>query len=310
MAEIRAPAPPPAPARGDLHEAIVALARSASIETSARNLSEIDGYAALVPPGSDVYATWVPGAPYHHLVSVAKRLRHVGMNPVPHITPRQLASRAAAEDFLARLRDEAHVTRALLVAGDAAVPVGPYESSLQFLETGLLPQYGIRSLGIAGYPEGHPRIPEQSLTTALLRKIEHAARNGVELFLVSQFCFDGQAVLDWLARLRAQGIVVPVRVGVAGPASVRTLLNYGARCGVGASMRALRTQAISLPRLLAQDGPDKVVRRLADGGAGLGIAGLHCFPFGGFAQGARWLGAVAAGRFRLDEAARGFVAES
>jgi methylenetetrahydrofolate reductase (NADPH) len=309
MAEIRDLAIPAPPAPGALRAAIAALARTASIETSARNVAEIDGYASLVPAGSDVFATWLPGTPYHHLVSVAKRLRHVGMNPVPHITPRHLASREATEDFLARLRDDAQVTQALLVAGDAAVPVGPYESSLQLLETGLLQQYGIRSVGIAGYPEGHPRIPEQALMDALLRKIELAARQGVELFLVSQFCFDGQAILDWLARLRARGIALPVRVGIAGPATVRTLLNYGARCGVGASMRVLRTQAISLPRLLAHDGPDKVVRRLADGGEGLGVAGLHCFSFGGFAQSARWLGAVAAGRFRLDDAASGFGVE-
>lgn len=310
MAEIRDVAIPAPPAPGALREAISALARTASIETSARNLAEIDGYAALAPAGTDVFATWLPGTPYHHIVSIAKRLRQVGMNPVPHITPRQLTSRDAAEDFLARLQAEAQVTRALLVAGDAPVPVGPYESSLQLLETGLLQQHGIRSLGIAGYPEGHPRIPEQTLTTALLRKIEYAARHDMELLLVSQFCFDAQAVLDWLARLRAQGIAAPVRVGVAGPATVRTLLNYGARCGVGASMRALRTQAISLPRLLAQDGPDRFIRRLADGGAGLGIAGLHCFPFGGFAQSARWLGAVGSGRFRLEECASGFVVES
>lgn len=309
MAETHAPATPAAPARGDLRATIAALARSASIETSARNLAEIDGYGALVPPGSDVYAAWMPGTPYHHLAGIAKRLRHVGMNPVPHITPRQLASREAAEDFLARLRAEAQVTRALVVAGDAAAPVGPYESSLQFLETGLLQQYGIRSVGIAGYPEGHPRIPGEALMEALARKIEHAARHGLELFLVSQFCFDGQTVLDWLARLRAQGIAAPVRVGVTGPASVRTLLNYGVRCGIGASMRALRTQAISLPRLLAQDAPDKFIRRLAEGGAALGIAGLHCFPFGGFAQSARWLAAIADGRFRVDESAHGFAVE-
>ena len=40
-----------------LRASIVRLARSASIETSARNLAEIDGYAARLPPGADVFAT-------------------------------------------------------------------------------------------------------------------------------------------------------------------------------------------------------------------------------------------------------------
>ncbi len=289
----------------DLHAAIAALARAASIETSARNLAEIDTYASLVSAGTDVYVASLPGMPYHHVASTARRLRQVGMNPVPHVTPRQLASREAAEDFLGRLRDDAQVTRALLVAGDGE-PVGPYASSAQFLETGLLEAHGIRSVGIAGYPEAHPHIPAAALAIALDRKIEDAARRGIDLFLVTQFCFEGEVVLDWLARLRARGVTLPIRVGVAGPSSIRALLNYGKRCGIGNSIRAVRSHALSLPHLLVEHGPDKVVRRIGEGGAALGVAGLHCFPFGGFARSARWLAAVAAGRFRMGEAAVGF----
>jgi methylenetetrahydrofolate reductase (NADPH) len=283
-----------APARDDLARAVAALARTASIETAARNLAEIDTYASLVPAGTDVHVAWLPRMPYHHVASAARRLRQVGMNPVPHITPRQLASREAAEDFLARLRDDAGVTRALLVAGDGE-PVGPYESSVQFLATGLLEAHGIRSVGVAGYPEGHPRIPEAAIAAALERKVEEAARRGLELSIVTQFCFDGEVVLDWLARLRGRGVAAPVRVGVAGPASVRALLGYAARCGIGESIRAVRARAISLPHLLDEHAPDRVVRRIAAGGAALGIAGVHCFPFGGFARGARWLAAAAGG---------------
>jgi methylenetetrahydrofolate reductase (NADPH) len=298
--------PQTAHAQDALAAAITTLARTASIETSARNLAEIDTYAALVPAGTDVYATWLPGMPYHHLASVARRLRQVGMNPVPHVTPRQFASREAAADFLKRLRDDAQVTRVLLVAGDGE-PVGPYASGAGFLETGLLEAHGVRSIGIAGYPEGHPRIPEPTLAAALDRKIEEATRRGMEPFVVTQFCFDGQAILDWLARLRARGVAAPVRVGVAGPARVRALIAYGVRCGVGNSLRAVRSHAISLPHLLDEHGPDKVVSRVAAGGAALGVAGLHCYAFGGFARSARWLQAVAAGRFAPDDARGGFV---
>jgi len=296
------------PALRDLHAAIATLARTASVETSSRNLAEIDTYAALVPVGTDVYVAALPAMPYHHVASTARRLRQVGMNPVPHITPRQLASRDAAEDFLGRLRDDAQVTRVLLVAGDGE-PVGPYESSAQFLATGLLEAHGIRSVGVGGYPEAHPRISEAALAVALDQKIEEAGRHGIELFVVTQFCFEGEVVLDWLARLRARGVALPVRVGVAGPASIRTLLNYGRRCGIGNSIRAVRSHALSLPHLLVEHGPDKVVRRIGAGGATLGIAGLHCFSFGGFARSARWLAAVAASRFRMDEAAAGFRVE-
>jgi len=279
-----------------LRESIVRLARAASIETSTRNLADIDGYAARLPPGADVFAASLPGTPYHHLVSVARRLRQAGLNPVPHIAARRLANAEAAREFLALLRDEARVTRALVIAGDSRVPVGPFDSSAALLET-----HGIRSIGIAGYPEGHPRIGASAIEAALDRKLAYAARNGLEAFVVTQFCFDPGAIVGWVERLRARGVAVPVRVGVAGIANIRTLLNYARRCGIGNSIRALGTEPISLPRLLTQQGPEKVVRQVAAAAAGASVAGLHFFPFGGFAQTARWAQAVAAGRFRLDD---------
>jgi methylenetetrahydrofolate reductase (NADPH) len=294
-------APRPSATDAALRESIVRLARAASIETSTRNLADIDGYAARLPPGADVFATWLPGTPYHHLVSVAKRLRQAGLNPVPHIAARRLANAEAAREFLALLRDEAGVTRALLVAGDSRVPVGPFDSSFALLETGLLEAHGIRSIGIAGYPEGHPRIADSAIEAARDRKLAYAARNGLDAFIVSQFCFDPGAIVGWVERLRARGVTVPLRVGLAGIANIRTLLNYARRCGIGNSIRALGAEPISLPRLLMQHGPEKVVRQVAAAGAGSSVAGLHFFPFGGFAQTARWLQAVAAGRFRLDE---------
>ena len=107
MSSISTADAPPSAAQAALHAAIVRLARGASIETSTRNLAEIDGYATWLPAGSDVFAAWLPGTPYHHLVSVAKRLRQAGLNPVPHIAARRLANEDAAREFLALLRDEA-----------------------------------------------------------------------------------------------------------------------------------------------------------------------------------------------------------
>jgi methylenetetrahydrofolate reductase (NADPH) len=291
-----------------LHAAIARLARGASIETSARNLAEIDGYAERLPPGTDVFVASPPGTPYHHVVSVAKRLRQAGLNPVPHIAARRLASADAAREFLALLRDEAQVTRALLVAGDSRVPVGPFDSGLALLETGLVEAHGVRSIGIAGYPEGHPRIPGPAIEAARDRKLAYAQANGIDLFIVSQFCFAPGAIAGWLEHLRVRGIAVPVRVGVPGIATLRTLLAYARRCGIGNSVRALGADPISLPRLLTQAGPEKLVRGIAAAAPDAAVAGLHCFPFGGFAATARWLQAVAAGRFRLDDA--GFTIEA
>ena len=137
------------PVQSESPESVRDLARRASIETSTRNLVEIDAYPSLLPQGTDVYVAWLPGSPYHHIVSVAKRLRRAGMNPVPHIAARQLANRDVAIEYLAGLRGEADVRRALLIAGDSDAPVGAYDSSAALLESGLLQAHGIRSVGVA-----------------------------------------------------------------------------------------------------------------------------------------------------------------
>ncbi|HEX7926853.1 MAG TPA: methylenetetrahydrofolate reductase, partial [bacterium] len=111
------------------------------------------------------------------------------------------------------------------------------------------------------------------------------------------------AVLAWLTRLRGEGIAAPVRVGVAGPASLRTLINYGLRCGIGNSLRALGNHTQSLAKLLSQQGPEAVVATLAPEAQRLGVAGLHVFPFGGFPRSAQWLAAVREGRFEVDSSA-------
>ena len=303
MAQVREQSVTTAPA--GLAESISTLARAGSIESSTRNLAEIDGYAGLLPAGTDVYTPWLPAAPYHHIVAVARHLRQAGFNPVPHISARRLTA-SAARDFLGRLQGEAAVERVLAIAGDSQAPAGPYDSSLALIESGLLQEYGISSIGVAGYPEGHRKIPNEVIQSSLDGKIAAARRAGTDLFIVSQFCFDGAVIVEWLRALRARGISIPVRVGVAGPATIRALLNYGMRCGIGNSLRAVGTQAISLTRLVVQQGPEKVVRRVALEGKGLGIAGLHCFAFGGFAQTARWMENVASGRFRLDEPGESF----
>lgn len=292
-----------------LRDAITALAGSASIETSAKNVTEVDAYAGLLPAGTAVYVTWLPGLPYQHIVSVASRLRRIGYRPVPHVAARRLADAESARDFFERLAGEAAVEEVLLIAGDADRPAGPYPSALELLRTGLLQEHGIRSVGIAGYPEGHPKISNDELAAAMAQKIAAAQAAGLNLHIVSQFCFDGSAILRWLERLHASGVISPVRVGLAGPASVRTLLNFGVRCGVGSSLRALRSYGVSLTRLVAPSGPERLVLFLADAVAAQRSRSpfhLHFFSFGGFEKTAHWIATAASGDFHLDFSNRDF----
>jgi methylenetetrahydrofolate reductase (NADPH) len=98
-------------------------------------------------------------------------------------------------------------------------------------------------------------------------------------------------VLDWLAKLRDGGIAAPVRIGVPGPASVKTLLRFAARCGVGASASVMAKYGVSITKLLNTAGPDALIAELAASidPARHGEVVLHFYPFGGLAKTAQWV---------------------
>jgi methylenetetrahydrofolate reductase (NADPH) len=293
---------------GETWTAIRDLAIRASLETAARNAAEVDDFAALLREGTEVFVAWVPGRTPDTLVQVAARLRRLGANPVPHLAAREIPSAAALNDLLARLRGEADVAKALVISGDTREAAGPFASSVMLLETGALQNHGIRRIAIAAYPEGHPRIPPQDLATALRAKVEYAARHGLTLMQVSQFAFDGGFLARWARERRALYPTLDLRIGLAGPANLGTLLRYAARCGIGASARALGERTASLTRLLGERGPETAIRALVEQGALRDIEGIHLYSFGGGRPTARWLAAVAAGKFRLGES-EGFVVE-
>lgn len=248
-------------------------------------------------PGTEVSLTWIPSAKPTDLVIAATRLRRAGLLPVPHIGARHLESSGQLEQLAVRLAGEAGVDRILLIGGDRAKPAGPYDSSLAVMQAEVFQKMGITRMAIAGFPEGNPNIPEPALDEALRAKVNFARSAGLQLSIVTQFCFTAQPIVAWLRRIRAQGIDSPVRVGLAGPASVATLVRYAVRCGIGNSLHVL-TEHPFFAKLLTEKGPEPIIRDIAaQAGAGkngslpLGIAGLHFFVFGGFGKTVDWINA-------------------
>ena len=107
---------------------LAALLPSASVEISSRGyqVAQLRDHFA---EGTDVTITFLPGDHYRHNVETATALRRAGFNPVPHIAAREMASRDTLDDFLARARGEADVSRILLIAGDVATTRGPFKST-------------------------------------------------------------------------------------------------------------------------------------------------------------------------------------
>jgi methylenetetrahydrofolate reductase (NADPH) len=115
--------------------------------------------------------------------------------------------------------------------------------------------------------------------------------------VITQFCFEAAPIVSWVQNFRARRADVPVRIGLAGPAGLATLMKFALRCGIGNSIKALSLRGPAIARLLTEAGPDRVIRDLAHSATGrpeLAIAGLHFFPFGGFARTAEWAQAMLA----------------
>jgi methylenetetrahydrofolate reductase (NADPH) len=119
--------------------------------------------------------------------------------------------------LLGGLRAEADVDRAFIIGGDIPKPLGPYEDALALIDTGLLAEFGIKRVGISGYPDGHPDISDELLWNALLQKSAALIRQGHQVELVTQFGFDAAAIIRWLGQFRRRDVDAEVRIGIPGP---------------------------------------------------------------------------------------------
>jgi methylenetetrahydrofolate reductase (NADPH) len=247
----------------------------------------------------------VPNRPADESLAAAVQIRAAGLEPVPHVAVRNFASAEALDTFLTRLNGEAGVETVLVIAGDRAEH-GPFRGALDVIDNGMLRRRGIRRIGIAGYPQGHPRIGNDALNRALADKIAAADATGLAVEIVTQFCFDAGAILDFVARVRGFGFEHAVRVGLAGPTSLTALMRYASRCGVRASAQGLARRSGLMRQMFALTTPDDLIRTLADAAPADIVP--HFFSFGGIPATARWASAVADGRIALD-AAGGFRVE-
>lgn len=262
-----------------------------SLEATARDLPALAQAVPDLAPGTVVAIPFLPGESDAARLEAAARVRALGFTPMPHLAARHLPSRQALLDLLAGWREGAGIDRLLVLAGDRASPRGPYQDALSLIETGLLPAYGIRRVVVSGYPEGHPHLSDACLARAMRDKLATLAAQELDAEIATQFGFSAAPVLAWLEALRMAGVTVPVRLGLPGPANLRTLLRYAALCGVGASAAVLARYGFALNRLRSHAGPHRLVRELAEELCPRrhGQVFAHFYPFGGIASLTLWL---------------------
>ena len=274
-----------------LSRRITDLVASGSVEISPRELHRLPEIGALLPAGSCVYVPSLPGLPLARTLEAIAAIRAAGLDPVPHVSARRILNRDEFREFLAKASKEHGVHRVLLLGGDEPKPKGPFVDSLQILEEGLLAECRVREIGIAGYPEGHPRIPLNALEKALERKLELAKKQSIGVYLVTQFSFAPQRVVDYCATLARMHPDLPVYVGIAGPTDPAALLRYAQRCGVSTSLRALRNLGTGIAQLVTNTDPRDHLAAVAryTKREPSNVVGVHLYSFGGAVRTAAWM---------------------
>lgn len=281
-------APPTAPE-------VEAFLQNYSIEVMPRTAEKVEDFRDLLPGGTRVYIAHIEGTPIEEMVATAKRLNREGYKVMPHFPARIIKDAATLGDWIARYQGEADVKQALLLAGGVATPLGDFDSSMQLMETGLFDKAGFERLHVAGHPEGNrdidPDGTRRNVTAALRWKNDFQSRTDAQMALATQFAFDAKPIIKWVDDLAAEGITLPVHIGIAGPAKLQTLIKFAIACGVGPSLKVLQKRAMDVTKLLLPYEPTDVIAELAAHKAAhpaFNITNVHFFPLGGIKTNAAW----------------------
>ncbi len=286
--------------------------KNASLEITPGMRRSFSSFSEIINPGRRVFVTYLPYSDPNEMIETATELRQNGMEPVPHLAARTMEGPDQLYAILQRLRNEADVRDVLIIGGGGKKPKGDFESTIDMLKTGMFEDFGLRSIGVAGHPEGNTDIPEEEIRKALEFKNNYARTHNIHMYIVTQFVLESAPVFKWLETLEEWGNELPVNIGLPGPATLKALLKYANMCGVNASLSFLRKQGLRAFRLASVSMPDRQLSRLAQYYAeteDCPITRVHFFNFGGLKRTMQFIQAVENGNFEMKRFGRGFNLE-
>ena len=241
--------------------------------------------AAFLPPGATVSVTASPAKGIESTVALCEQLQALGFRAVPHLSARMIRDRAHLTELMAWM-EGAGVDRAFIVGGDAKEP-GDYVDGLSLLREMAEIGHPLSEIGIPCYPQGHAFIADAPLLEALRAKAAFAS------YMTTQLCFDPLSIRTWLTARRAEGITLPVHVGLPGVAEPQKLLAISARIGVADTHRFLVKNTQFIARLIRSGGfyrPDGLLEGLAPviADPASGIVDMHLYTFNAVDVTERW----------------------
>ncbi|MDH3491070.1 MAG: methylenetetrahydrofolate reductase [Gammaproteobacteria bacterium] len=237
---------------------------------------DIEKKLAVLERNSYVAVTCSPMKGIGATLSLTEHLVAAGFRVVPHIAAKNVRDRAHLASIITRLR-ELRVASIFVPGGDRPKPEGEFRTALELLTAISQIEHDFSDIGVAAHPEGHPNADDATMFEALRSKQELAN------YMVTQMCFDANALGSWLTRMRARGITLPVWIGLPGVINRALLLKTSLRIGVGDSLRYLgRNPGVAVELMKsAVYKPDELLLGLAPFQAdpACDIAGYHLFCF-------------------------------
>jgi len=233
-----------------------------SLEVTARtDLSSL-------PNLKDIYITFLPSSDYKDVIKQTRSLVSSGYNAIPHFPARSIVDQNMLKDYVDQVKD-AGVNQVLIIGGDRDI-LGDYHCSLQLIETGLFDNFKI---GIAGHPEGSPNMSDDVIEEAMKSKSKFAD------YIVTQWTQDTEALSNFISKAP-----LPVHVGLAGPASIKTLVKFAGFVGLKNTLNFAKKNASKIFDLLTIQTPDDVIQELKNK-----VENFHIYAFGGIKKTNEWL---------------------
>ena len=237
-----------------------------------------------LPEGATVSITASPTKTLEDTMNLAAELRLRGFDVVPHLSARMTHDKTHLAALLGRM-EELEISRIFLVGGDApqrGIFPDAYSVLLAMDDLG----HHLTEIGVTSYPEGHAVIPDANLRQALHYKQPYAS------YMTTQMCFDSAAIGDFISGCRADGIVLPVQIGIPGVADRLKLVQISTRIGVGQSVRFLSKHRGLVSRFIKPGGyaPEDLLEGLAPvaDDTAAAIVGVHIYTFNQCETTERW----------------------
>ncbi len=237
----------------------------------------IEERLSVLKPNSYVAVTCSPTKGIQETLEMSARLVDRGFRVIPHVAAKMVRDDAHLDGIMAELK-VLGVDSLFVPGGDAKVPAGKFKTAYELLRAIAEYDHKLVDIGIAAHPEGHPDVDDEVLLNELVKK------QAVSTYLVTQMCFEAEAIRSWLSKIRAMGITLPAWIGLPGVADRKSLLTTSMRIGVGDSLRFLRKQSKVATKMMFRTKtytPDELLLELAQELADptCNIAGHHLYCF-------------------------------